>query len=101
MDAHTHAKHIVAEQPRPYRKKPVVITAVRYDGHHESAKVIAAWSGGEVQEHAHEGDGYRLVIATLEGEMQARPGDYVIRGVSGEFYPIKESIFWETYEAVS
>ena len=41
-----------------------------------------------------------LLIATLEGVMQAKPGDYIIRGVSGEFYPRKPDIFEVTYERV-
>ena len=39
-----------------------------------------------------------ILIATLEGVMQAKPGDYIIRGVAGEFYPCKPSIFRQTYE---
>jgi hypothetical protein len=39
-------------------------------------------------------------IPTLEGVMRAEPGDYVIRGVHGEFYPCKPDIFFETYEEV-
>ncbi|MEW1990749.1 hypothetical protein [Microbacterium sp. NPDC078849] len=39
-------------------------------------------------------------IVTLEGEMEGRPGDYIIRGVQGEFYPCKPDIFAETYEPV-
>ena len=39
-----------------------------------------------------------LMIRTLEGDMRATYGDYIIRGGQGEFYPIKESIFLETYE---
>lgn len=39
-----------------------------------------------------------MVIATLEGEMQAKPGDWIIRGVQGEFYPCKPDIFEATYE---
>lgn len=41
-----------------------------------------------------------LMIRTLEGDMAVGLGDYIIRGVQGEFYPIKESIFRETYEPV-
>lgn len=41
-----------------------------------------------------------LLIATLEGVMQAKPGDWVIRGVQGEFYPCRDDIFRATYEAV-
>lgn len=43
---------------------------------------------------------FGLVIRTLEGEMRADPGDWIIRGVQGEFYPCKPDIFAETYEAV-
>ena len=39
-----------------------------------------------------------LMIRTLEGDMRATPGDYIIRGISGEFYPCKPDIFAETYE---
>jgi hypothetical protein len=49
-----------------------------------------------------EGDGeVRLHIPTLEGDMIARPGDYIIKGVNGEFYPCKPDIFAKTYEEVS
>ena len=41
---------------------------------------------------------YVLVISTLEGEMVANPGDWIIKGVENELYPCKDSIFQETYE---
>jgi len=41
-----------------------------------------------------------LIIKTLEGEMLARQGDYIIKGVNGEFYPCKPDIFEKTYDAV-
>lgn len=41
-----------------------------------------------------------LLIATLEGVMQAKPGDWIIRGIEGEFYPCKPDIFEKTYERV-
>jgi hypothetical protein len=41
-----------------------------------------------------------LLLATLEGVMQAKPGDWIIRGVQGEFYPCKPDIFEQTYEAI-
>ena len=41
-----------------------------------------------------------LMIRTLEGDMHASPGDYVIKGVQGEFYPCKPAIFAKTYEEV-
>lgn len=42
-----------------------------------------------------------IVIHTLEGDMKANPGDYIIKGVQGECYPCKPDIFHETYERVS
>jgi hypothetical protein len=103
MDAQKIARDILAEYPRQYRKKPVVVTAMRYDGTRASATRIVAWAGGAsgmIDEVTHAGHGYRLSIATLEGEMQARPGDYLIRGLAGEFYPCKPNIFEASYERV-
>ena len=77
---------------RRYRKKPVVIEAAQYQG--TNGTEIEGWSGGEVQvKHS------TLVIATLEGEMIATVGDWIIKGVAGEFYPCKPDIFDQTYEA--
>lgn len=45
-------------------------------------------------------EGENLKIATLEGTMSASPGDYIIRGVEGEFYACKQDIFKKTYESV-
>ncbi len=83
-----------------YRKKPVVIEAVQFDGTNFDS--IAAWVmplarddtdvGGQV------GDDPHLDICTLEGTMRADPGDWIIRGVQGEFYPCKPDIFDATYE---
>lgn len=41
-----------------------------------------------------------LLIATLEGVMKAKPGDWIVRGIHGEFYPVKDAIFQATYEPV-
>ena len=75
-----------------YRKKPVVIearqlTPVNY-------MEIAVWCGGIARINTVE-------IPTLEGTMTASPGDWIIRGVQGEFYPIKPDIFAATYEEVT
>lgn len=82
-------------EPRLYRKNPVVIEAMRLD---DDAHVQAAWDwiaslGGNAY-ITREG---RLSIRTMEGTMEASTGDYVIRGVKGEFYPCKPDIFQETY----
>jgi len=76
-----------------YRKKPVVIEA-RGPVTRENGMSIANWCGGA---ESFFGD---ITILTLEGTMNASPGDYVIRGVQGEFYPCKPDVFEATYERV-
>jgi hypothetical protein len=78
-----------------YRKLPVVIDAEHFtSSDHGSA--IAAWCGG-----SNDLSPGQIQISTLEGIMTATLGDYVIRGVHGEFYPCKPDIFEATYEVVS
>lgn len=78
-----------------YRKKPVVIEARQLDKTNGDA--LARWCDGSTQfEHS---DGTCCVeIRTLEGTMLAEIGDWIIRGVKGEFYPCKPDIFEATYE---
>ncbi len=81
-----------------FRKKPVVIEAVQWLNNDPSYDAIGAWLDTHEQpmfEVRNHGD---LVISTLEGEMVASPGDWIIRGVKGEFYPCKPDIFAATYE---
>ena len=78
-----------------YRKKPVVIEAKLWDGSLIQARHIENWSGDAVKMAYTE-----LRIKTLEGEMAAQPGDWIIKGVKGEFYPCKPDIFEATYEPV-
>lgn len=85
-----------------YRKKPVVIEATQWDGSAEGATPIINW--------ILEDEGvarYRdyipnvvddIAIDTLEGTMSAEEGDWIIKGVAGEFYPCKPAIFDRTYE---
>lgn len=78
-----------------FKKKPVVIEAHRvnlYDDP-ESTKKLASWCGGEL---LHNG----IVIHTLEGNMTAVDGDWIIRGIAGEFYPCKPDVFKNSYEQV-
>ena len=80
---------------RSYRKKPVVIEAVQWDGERDTFSAIRRMAGQHnVQRRPISG----LVIETLEGEMRANPGDWIIRGVKGEIYPCKPDVFAETYE---
>ena len=78
-----------------YRKKPVVIDAIQYDG--KNCMAVLAWAGAsQITEDFLGG----LEIPTLEGTMKASVGDWIIRGVRGELYPCKPDIFAATYEAV-
>jgi hypothetical protein len=88
-----------------YRKKPVEIEASRLRPDGSNAAALAEWCGGRVRNalaKATDPDSLtRYVdIETLEGTMTASPGDYVIRGVQGEFYPCKPDIFAATYDSI-
>ena len=86
--------------PIKYRKKPVVIEAMRVTP--TNVHEVAAWCGGRVIREAKPSD--PTDIPTLEGVMRAQTyhgGDYVILGAQGEFYPCKPDIFEATYEAAS
>lgn len=81
-----------------FRKKPVVIDAVRFGGAGDTNRVMNWLSlhGASVAGWLfHDTD---IVIPTLEGSMTASPGDWIIRGVKGEFYPCKHDIFAATYD---
>ncbi len=80
-----------------YRKKPVVIEAVQWDGSPESLGEVVNWMKKEVLMLD---GGKKLGIETLEGTMEASIGDFIIKGVHGEFYPCKPDIFEKTYERV-
>lgn len=98
-----------------YRKKPVEIEAMRFAGLTADMHAVYQWIEQNTQGSYDTNDpdvpvpasgvsidaetGF-MIIATLEGEMQVRAGDYVIRGVQGEFYPCKPDIFAATYEPV-
>ena len=97
--------------PKQYRKKPVTIEAVALTP--KNVREVAAWCGGRVVEEVKPSDPSDVYLAldipTLEGVMRGETmdpsglyphGDWIIKGVNGEFYPIEASIFRETYEAV-
>jgi hypothetical protein len=78
-----------------YRRKPTVVEAVRFTGHND-AEVMAFCSVARDPIDRKP----NLIISTLEGDMLVNVGDYIVKGVAGEFYPVKEMIFYETYEVV-
>lgn len=85
-----------------YRKKPVVVDAIQWDGGAISTIRIERFIGKELEMKPVPIGGTiedaRLYIPTLEGLMEASIGDYIIKGVKGEFYPCKPDIFEMTYE---
>lgn len=104
--------------PQKYRKRPVEIEATRVPkltlGRSirrfvDEGIALADWCGGTshlmVNDDGKAYDtsdfsGPHILIPTLEGDMAARPGDFIIKGVNGEFYPCKPDIFAKTYEPV-
>lgn len=92
-----------------YRKRPVIIEAIRWTGdnlqevigftgkHPRWSEWFQSWEEYEARVKA---DGGIFKIITLEGTMEASPGDWIIRGVKGEHYPRKPDIFEATYEPV-
>lgn len=89
-----------------YRKCPVVIDAVRWYGKLTEETEWPDWFrerlGTEIRVDANTmHPQMTLVIVTLEGDMRATPGDYIIRGIKGEIYPCKPDIFEATYEALA
>ncbi len=91
-----------------FRKKPVVIEAVQHDGSHASSERIINWVNANNPRFDQKDSGTWTIAAyygtisirTLEGEMEAKAGDWIIKGVKGEFYPCKPDIFAATYEPV-
>lgn len=79
---------------RRYRKLPIPIDAVKYKGNWGD---MCEWIGKDAL-YFPEQD--RLVVHTLEGDMTVGIGDYMIRGVQGEFYPCKSDVFEQTYELI-
>ena len=79
-----------------YRKKPIVIEAYQFNGPDSFVNVPYEF-GHAIFPDTNSGE-WR--ICTLEGELTVSKGDWVIKGIKGEFYPCKPDIFEKTYEAV-
>lgn len=89
---------------KKYRKKPVVIEAIQFTG--DNWREVADWINNINPEQyttlhfAKNGRITGIIIKTPEGEMLTSIGDYVIKGINGEFYPCKPDIFEKTYECI-
>jgi hypothetical protein len=79
-----------------YRKKPVVIQAVQWTGENNT-EILNFCSTCYITSSGKSKD---LIVSTLEGDMSASVGDFIIKGVKGEFYACREDIFDITYETV-
>lgn len=79
-----------------FRKKPVIIEAMQFNNSVGVGAKIIEWAHPQIIRLQKIG----LVIPTLEGNMFATRGDWIIKGIKGEFYPCKPDIFEATYEAV-
>lgn len=79
-----------------YKKKPIIVEAIRWDGSLDTLDQIKALVGGRDIRYGEEG----IQIDTLEGVVRASIGDFIIQGVSGEVYPCKPAIFDKTYDLV-
>ncbi len=75
-----------------YRKKPIIVEAVQLT--EENVVEVAAWCEGVPYSRG------GVLITTLEGMMMAMPGNWMVKGVEGEFYPVADSIFHKTYDEV-
>ena len=79
-----------------YVKKPIPITAIQWTG--ENHIELAEFTNGKCLFRV---GSPSIKIPTLEGDMGANVGDYIVRGVEGEFYPCRQDIFEKTYEKIS
>lgn len=89
-----------------YRKKPVVVEAIQWNGLNleEIKNFVGESLDYDIIDSAYSVDvlppAVMMFIKTLEGAMQVSKGDYIIKGVNGEFYPCKPDVFEKTYELV-
>ena len=82
------------DKPAKYTKKPVTIEAIQWTG--DNVDEMYSF----IKNYDFSFSGKELNIKTLEGVMTASIGDYIIKGVHGEYYSCKPDIFEETYQAV-
>lgn len=92
-----------------YRKKPVVIEAIEFEYSKEGIERLKQFCGpalGKIQKQRHPDAIGEAEIGTLEDGVIlkvkhiATEGDFIIKGIQGEFYPCKPDIFWQTYERI-
>lgn len=89
---------------KKYKKRPLIIEAIQWDGYANQTQLRALEQWGLIVELGYQyEDGtnrFDIRIPTLEGVMECEPGSYIVKGISGEFYPVAEDIFLKTYDEV-
>lgn len=80
---------------KKYVKKPIVIEAIKWNG--DNRQEVDSFCNKVLEEDI---ETHKLSIKTLEGVIEASVGDFIIKGVSGEFYPCKPDIFAKTYDEI-
>lgn len=85
---------------KKFKKKPVEIEAVQAAIGYRNLTDIIAFVGKDNMCPIERRPDYKLKIKTLEGDMTVNGGDWIIKGVKGEFYPCRPDIFQATYDAV-
>ena len=83
-----------------FRKKPVIIQAVLFIGEKSYEEMCFTWGIKFIENCKFHKKSKCLIIKTLEGKLIGERGNYIIRGVEGEFYPCKREIFEKTYELI-
>ena len=84
-----------------YRKKPVIIEAIKLIDGKSVDEMREVWGIDFVDVSEFDWTCNEMTIRTLEGRMKAIIGDFIIKGIKGEFYPCKSDIFEATYEPVT
>lgn len=84
------------------RKKPVEVEAIQYTG--KNKEEIYKWSNGAcynmLDTNSKDLFAFKFVVETLEGTMIISEGNYVVKGIRGEFYSVEPDIFHKTYEVI-
>lgn len=86
-----------------FRKKPIVIEAIQFEYYHKIIVTLKKFVGanmGTVTKSNNSGAKATFAILTLEGYVFATEGDWIIKGINGEFYPCKPDIFKKTYDNI-
>lgn len=90
-----------------FRLRPIVVEAMQYDGSADSFNCIWDWacpSNDTLKSPVHfdntDDDPGMLYVQTIDGERKAFPGDWIVKGVAGDFFPCKSDVFEQIYEQV-